>query len=181
MAKKHAEKNAEQKRLIQAQKERLDNFVVLITSVVLAVGVVLAVLYNYLNSAYVGGVQTFLSILQWLGVAAVVVFAVLGFWKNNNKWFIWCGVGAYTAVNCLIILKLGTGIGNSVYISGIAICYYLLALCLVAGYVYYLLAVNHVWAKKGVRIAFYVVTVLIAAAILAFAIYRMIPALTAGF
>lgn len=163
------------KALDQEQKDRLDNFIVIATAAVLIAGVVLAVVYNYINSIdaqIVAATRVFLNILQWAGLAAVAVFAVWGAVKKNGGMFKFSGMGAALSLGAFLVLRLGTRAGFLK--SGVALTYYGLGLYLVGSYVYYALVTRRRWGAKGVRAAFYAVFGVLAAALLALMVWALV-------
>lgn len=161
----NAERNTAKKAEAAALRERLENYIVLQTSIVLVLAVLFAVFNNYLNSGTLtGGMKVLISILMWLGIAAVLVFAVLGYVKKDKSLFKWCAVGLADAAIWFVFNRFGTYDGHS-WLSGVAVSYYAIALYFVFCLAYYLLALNKKWNKKGVRIAFFTVAAVIALAL----------------
>ncbi len=170
---KNAERNVAKKAANEALKERLENFIVLQTSIVLILAVLFAVFNNYLKSGTLtGGMMTICDVLKWLGVLAVPVFAVLGYVKKNKGLFKWCAVGLADAAIWSCFYRFGSYSGHS-WISGVAYSYYAIALYFVFSLVYYLLALNKIWDKKAVRIVFWVLAAIVALALVVSAIVFM--------
>ena len=161
----HAERNTAKKAETAALRERLENYIVLQTSIVLVLAVLFAVFNNYLKSGTLtGGMMVLCDILMWLGVAAVLVFAVLGYVKKDKSLFKLCGAGLANAAIWSVFYRFGSFKGHG-WLSGVAVSYYAIALYFIFCLVYYLLAMNKKWNKKGVRIAFFTVASIVALAL----------------
>lgn len=158
------------KKISKQEKDSLDNFVVLVTAVVLVVGVFLAVTNNYLRSTVTSNaMHGFLIVLQWLGVLSVVAFTVYGVVKKDKKYYRGTAAGAAMAVIAYLLLNInGTTIA-------IAVSYSLLAVTAISSYTYYTLAINRAWENKIVRIIFYCVFAAITIAILTYCVINLVP------
>ena len=146
------ERNTAKKQERQALHKRLEDFIVKHTGIVLILAVLFAVFNNYKNSSIVGGMMVLFNILIWAGVAAVLVFAILGAVKKNTDLYKWCAFGAANSVIWYIFKKLGD--------FGVTQCYFAILLYFLFCLAYYLLAYYGAWNKKGVRVAFYVLAAL---------------------
>lgn len=162
---KNAERNTAKKAANEALRAKLENFIVLQTSVVLVLAVLFAVFNNYLKSgSLTAGMMALCDILKWLGIIAVPVFAVLGYVKKNNGLFKWCAVGIADAAIWSCFYRFGSFKGHT-WISGVAFSYYAIALYFVFCMVYYFLALNKKWDKKPVRIVFWTIAAIVALAL----------------
>lgn len=162
----NAERNTAKKAEQAALRAKLENFIVLQTSIVLVLAVLFAVFNNYLKSGTLtGGMMVLCDILMWLGVIAVPVFAILGYVKKNKALFKWCGVGIADAALWFVFYRFGAYNGHTA-LSGVAVSYYAIALYFIFCLVYYLLAMNKVWSKhKAVRVTFFVIAAVVAIAL----------------
>lgn len=153
----HAERNTAKKAENAALRAKLENYIVLQTSIVLVLAVLFAVFNNYLKSGTLtGGMMVICDVLMWLGVAAVLVFAILGYVKKNSALYKWCAAGLADAALWFVFYRFGSYHGHT-WLSGVAVSYYAIALYFIFCLAYYLLAINKVWAKKPVRIVFFIV------------------------
>ncbi len=158
----NAERNTAKKAEAAALREKLENYIVLQTSIVLVLAVLFAVFNNYLKSGTLtGGMMVLIDVLMWLGIAAVLVFAVLGYVKKDKSLFKWCAAGIADAAIWSAFYRFGSFKGHS-WLSGVAVSYYAIALYFIFCLAYYLLAMNKKWNKKGVRIAFFTVAAIVA-------------------
>ncbi|MBQ2942033.1 MAG: hypothetical protein IJD97_07355 [Clostridia bacterium] len=151
------ERNIKKKQERQALHQKLENFIVKNTGIVLILAVLFTVFGNYKN-VFTSGMPVLFNILIWAGVAAVLVFAILGYVKKNPALYKWCAYGAANSVIWYIFMSLGANFGT--YTSGVAHSYYAIALYFIFCLAYYFLAYYGVWEKKAVRIIFYVLAVL---------------------
>lgn len=152
-------------KLSREERERIDNKIVLATAIALVSAMVLLFLGNWLNSVYAAQTRTLVKILQWVGVAAVAALVALYFWKKDRKYLFvipYCAVGALfmqeisgTAtftkwiyqLYCLIRgVDLGEGVVSVANQFRFNVIYILLAVYLVASYIYYGLKL-----KKGTK------------------------------
>ncbi len=170
--KTHIERNVEKKAARNALKTKLENFIVLQTSIVLALGVLFAIFYNYYNSSLVGTMKTLFNVFIWAGVAAVLVFAILGYVKKNPSLYKWCAAGAANSVLWFLFTRFGR-YGGHTMISGVAYCYYAIILYFIFSLVYYFLALKNAWTNKTVRIIFYVIAALVVLAYIISAVVFM--------
>lgn len=158
----NAERNTAKKAEAAALREKLENYIVLQTSIVLVLAVLFAVFNNYLKSGTLtGGMMVLIEVLMRLGIAAVLVFAVLGYVKKDKSLFKWCAAGIADAAIWSVFYRFGSFKGHS-WLSGVAVSYYAIALYFIFCLAYYLLAMNKKWNKKGVRIAFFTVAAIVA-------------------
>lgn len=169
----NAEKNTAKKAANAALKERLENYIVMQTSIVLVLAVLFAVFNNYLKSGTLtGGMMVLVDVLMWLSVASVGVFAVLGYVKKNKGLFKYSLAGLASAAIWFVFYRFGSFNGHG-YISGVSYSYYAIALYFIFSLVYYLLAMNKKWEKKGVRTAFYIVAGVVTLALVVSALVFM--------
>ena len=145
-------KNTQKKQEKLALNQKLENFIVKHTGIVLILAVLFTVFNNYKNSSIVGGMFVLFDILIWAGVAAVLVFAILGIVKKNPGLYKWCAVGAANSVIWFVFKNLGN--------FGVRQCYYAIALYFVFCLLYYIFAYTGAWNKKAVRILIYIIIVL---------------------
>lgn len=149
------ERNTKKKQEKQALNQKLENFIVKHTGIALILGVIFIIFRNYKNNgALMNGMYALFDILMWAGVAAVLLFAILGSVKKNSSLYKWCAVGAANSVIWYLFKYLGAGAGALT--SGVAHSFYALALYFIFCIVYYILASNGAWNKKGVRITVYI-------------------------
>ncbi len=166
------ERNTNKKKAKEALSKRLENLLVKNTGIALVLAVIFAVFNNYKNSMELaGGMIALFKILIWAGVAAVLVFAILGVVKKDASLYKWCAVGAVNSVIWFLFYRFGTY--KTALISGVAYSYYAILAFIIFTVIYYFLALSGAWNKKAVRIAFYVVAALIAIALLASALVFM--------
>ncbi len=149
-------RNTQKKQEKQALNQRLENFIVKHTGIVLILAVLFTVFNNYKNSTIAGGMFVLFDILIWAGVAAVLVFAILGIVKKNPDLYKWCAVGAANSVIWFIFKRMGN--------FGVLHCYYAIALYFVFCLLYYIFAYTGVWNKKAVRVLFYVLVLAVSIA-----------------
>lgn len=168
--KKNIERNVEKKAATKLLKERLENFMVMAVSIVLVYAVIFAILYNYMGSLF-SGTRFVCLALRWISVAGVAIFAVLGFVKKNSRYFKWCAFCAANAVLWFFFLQFGQY--KTAFISGLAYCYYALVIFFLASLVYYFLALQRRWEKKGVRRFYFIILGLIVLAYLISAVVFM--------
>ncbi len=169
----NAEKNTAKKAANAALKERLENYIVMQTSIVLVLAVLFAVFNNYLKSGTLtGGMMVLTDVLMWLSIAAVLVFAVLGYVKKDKSLFKYCPAGLASAATWFIFYRFGSYNGHG-YISGVAYSYYAILLYFIFSLVYYLLAMNKKCEKKGVRISFYIAAAIVILALVVSALVFM--------
>ena len=147
------ERNTKQKKERVALHQRLEEFIVKQTGIVLILAVLFTVFNNYKNSTLASGMMVLFNILIWAGVAAVLIFAILGAVKKNTDLYKWCAVGAVNSVIWFVFYRFGR---YRNFISGVSYCFYAIALYFIFCLCYYILAYNGLWNKKGVRIAYYV-------------------------
>ena len=81
-----ANSKAKQKKLTKADREHIDNQVVLATAIGLISAIFLLYLYRWLNSSLVMGTRIFLSILIWAADAVIVAALVMIIWKKEKKY-----------------------------------------------------------------------------------------------
>ena len=81
-----AKEKAKQKKLTKAEREHIDNQVVLATAIALVSAVFLLYVYRWLNSSAVMGTRTVLSVLIWAADAVIVAALVMIFWKKEKKY-----------------------------------------------------------------------------------------------
>ncbi len=156
----HIERNTQKKQERQALHQKLENFIVKHTGIVLILAVLFTVFNNYKNSyELMAGMKTIFTVLIWAGVAAVLVFAILGTVKKNAKLYTWCALGAANSVIWFIFDRFGQ---YNTFISGVAYCFYAIALYFLFCLAYYILAYYGAWNKKAVRTAFYVLAAIFA-------------------
>ncbi len=143
-------------KLSKEERERIDNKVVLATAIALVSAMVLLFLGNWLNSVYASQTRVFVKILQWAGVVGVAAMVALYFWKKDKKYLFvipYFAVGALfmqeisgTAtftkwiyqLYCLIRgIDLGEGVVSVTSQFRFNVLYILLAVYLVASYIYY--------------------------------------------
>lgn len=161
----HAERNTAKKAENAALRAKLENYIVLQTSIVLVLAVLFAVFNNYLKSGTLtGGMMVICDVLMWLGVAAVLVFAILGYLKKNSALYKWCAAGLADAALWFVFYRFGSYHGHT-WLSGVAVSYYAIALYFIFCLVYYLLAINKAWAKKPVRIVFFIIAAAVSIAL----------------
>ncbi len=154
------ERNTQKKQEKQALHQRLENFIVKHTGIVLILAVLFTVFNNYKNSSELaGGMIVLFNILIWAGIAAVLVFAILGAVKKNADLYKWCAFGAVNSVIWFVFYRFGR---YGRFISGVSYCYYAIALYFIFCLVYYLLAYYGAWNKKAVRMAFYIIAAVVA-------------------
>ncbi|MBR6720360.1 MAG: hypothetical protein IKL74_05560 [Clostridia bacterium] len=155
----HIERNTQKKLERQALHQKLENFIVKHTGIALILAVLFTVFGNYKN-VFTNGMPILFNILIWAGVAVVLVFAILGTVKKNPSLYKWCAVGAANSVLWYIFMNLGANFGA--YTSGVAHCYYAIALYFLFCLAFYFLAYYGAWNKKAVRITFYVLAAVFA-------------------
>ena len=152
------ERNTAKKQERQALHKRLEDFIVKHTGIVLVLAVLFTVFNNYKNSMELaGGMIVLFNVLIWAGVAAVLLFAILGAVKKNPDLYKWCAVGAANSVIWFVFARFGR---YRRFISGVSYCYFAILLYFLFCLAYYLLAYYGAWSKKGVRVAFYVLAAL---------------------
>ena len=81
-----AKNNAKHKKITKAEREHIDNQVVLATAIGLISAIFFLYAYRWLNSSAVMGTRTVLSILMWLADAGIVAALVMIFWKKEKKY-----------------------------------------------------------------------------------------------
>ena len=153
------ERNTKKKQERQALHQKLESFLVKHTGIVLILAVLFTVFNNYKNRTLAGGMIVLFNILMWAGVAAVLLFAILGAVKKNPDLYKWCAVGAANSVIWFVFYRFGK---YRNFISGVSYCFYAIALYFIFCLLYYILAYNGAWNKKAVRITFYVLVALTA-------------------
>lgn len=157
----HIERNTKKKQEKQSLHQRLEDFIVKHTGIVLILAVLFTVFNNYKNSyQLMTGMQTLFTVLIWAGVAAVLVFAILGTVLKNSKLYTWCAVGAANSVLWFVFSRFGRERGA--FINGVSYCYYAIGLYFLFCLAYYILAYHGAWNKKGVRVTFYVLAAVFA-------------------
>jgi hypothetical protein len=126
------------KKLTKEQREALDNKIVLATSVALISTIFLMYLYRW-QLAYPIGTRNVILVLMWIGVAGVAVTVGL-YWFKKDKSFLnitpyFAGMAfAFSLIAYNFLHHLGINTGTKINYS---IIYTLLAIYLVASYIYY--------------------------------------------
>ncbi len=166
------ERNVNKKKAKEALRQNLENMLVRNTGIALVLATLFAVFNNYKNSnELAGGMIVLFNILIWIGVAMVLVFAILGAVKKDSSLYKWSALGAVNSVIWFIFYRLG--IYRTTLISGVAYGYYALLIFMIFTIIYYILALTGAWKKKGIRIVFYVLAALAAIIWLATAVIFM--------
>lgn len=166
------ERNTNKKKAKEALRQSLENLLVKNTGIALVLAVLFAVFNNYKKSAELaGGMIALFNILIWAGVAAVLVFAILGAVKKDASLYKWSAVGAINSVIWFLFARFSAY--KTSLISGVAYSYYAILAFMIFTVIYYFLALSGVWNKKAVRVVFYVVATLLAVALLVSAIVFM--------
>lgn len=142
----------EQKKMLQEEREKLDNKVVLSTAIALVSAMVMVFLYNWFRSAYALQTKGFIEILMWVGVLGVAAFLVLFLLKKERKFLFvipYFAVGAVFMREVLVgtlttwVVTLASKIpflhiaGNATTAQRFNFVYICLAVYLVASYIYY--------------------------------------------
>ncbi len=124
------------KKLSKAEKLNIENKIVAATAVALGGAMVLMFLNNWAKSVYAAGTILAIKIIMWLAVAAVVA-GVAGYFVKKNKKFLYSI--PYSAAVAVIFYQIVYGIAG--YPRGtdtrFIVAYIVLAVYLVASYVYY--------------------------------------------
>lgn len=81
-----ANTKAKKTKLSKADRDHIDNQVVLATAIGLISAMFLLYVYRWLNSALAEGTFTALSILIWIADAVIVAALILLFWKKDRKY-----------------------------------------------------------------------------------------------
>ena len=154
-------KNTQKKLEKQTLNQKIEDFIVKNIGIVLILAVLFTVFNNYKSSyELVGGMTVLFNILIWVGVAAVLVFAILGTVMKNPALYKWCAIGAANSVIWFVFGRFDKRRGS--FINGVAYCYYAIALYFLFCLAYYTLAYCGAWNKKGVRVTFYVLATILA-------------------
>lgn len=141
-----------QKKALQAEREKLDNKVVLATAIALTSAMIMVFLYNWFKSIYALQTKTLIEILMWVGIVGVAVFLILYFVKKERKFLFvipYFAVGAVFMREILVgtmtgwVIALASKIpflhiaGNATTLQRFNFVYICLAVYLVASYIYY--------------------------------------------
>ena len=123
-------------KLSKAEKANIENKIVAATAVALGGAMVLMFLNNWAKSVYAAGTIMAIKIIMWLAVAAVVA-GVVGYFVKKDKKFLFSI--PYSAAVAVIFYEIVYGIAG--YPHGtdtrFMVAYIVLAVYLVASYVYY--------------------------------------------
>ena len=160
------ERNVAKKAEKKALHKKLENSLVANTGFALVLAVIFMIMNNYKSSSQlvVPMLDIVFPVLIWLGVAAVLVFAVLGFVLKRNDLFKWSAIGAINSI-CWYLFGFVS--------RGVKLCYVTLIAYFVMFLLYYFLAYYGAWKKKGVRIAYFVIVAIAAILFIAATTYLM--------
>ncbi len=141
-----------QKQRAKELRGQIENKIVLCTSIALISAMLLLFLYNWFVSIYSVQVGTLISVLGWLGVVGVAAFLVLYFVKKDKKYLQLLPYFAALAIfmreimagtiTRLILLALSkipflNVVPDATTAARFTLIYIVLAIYLVAGYIYY--------------------------------------------
>ena len=145
--------------MVKQEKEKLDNRVVLVSSVTLLYGLLLLFLQKMAESSMtVNGAVAFIEIMRWVSLGGAMLCAAWSAYKEKRGFFVYCGICIYIFLSTTVVLCCGKH-GKAFLINYLA-----LIGVFVLTQVYYILKSHNYYGKKLVKIGFIAVCVLFAAA-----------------
>lgn len=136
-------------KLTKQDKEKLDNRLVLISSVVFAYAILLLFIQRMATSTLtVNGAIAFIEILRWGSLGGAMACAAWSAYKEKRGFFIYCGICAFIFFSTTIVLYCNNH-GKAFLIN-----YMMLFVVFVAAQIYYALKVNGLFEKKAIRIGY---------------------------
>lgn len=142
--------------ILKQEREKLDNRVVLLSSVTFLYGLLLLFLQKMAESSMtVNGAIAFIEILRWVSLGGAMLCAAWSAYKEKRSFFVYCGICIYIFLSTTVVLRCGKH-GKAFLIN-----YLMLVAVFVMTQIYYVLKAHDYYGKKYIKLAFAAVCVLI--------------------
>lgn len=156
-----------QRKLGKSQQQMLDNMLSTVTVAVLLYAIFLGFIYvMFQSSATILGARTFLNITRWGSLAATMLLAAWGAYRDKRAMLGYAGITAYLFISSALLLRIETR-------WALIVNYGFLLAIFTFSQVYGILMSTRKIERKTTRVWFFVLAALTVLALLGIAAWRI--------